>query len=153
MIKKIIKAMYFSFISITLVAILLAGWTGYTLISQSSKSSEIINVIQDMYFRQKSFVIDVIDLSKLLIKDKSENISSLNNNLSVEDEFPTDTDEKPQLSESPITKDNGDNPLGIVIEPSLPEVNEKKLPELNEEPLVNERNESFLQDMDMDMDL
>ena len=64
----------------------------------------------------------------------------------------TDLKDKSQSDQSSILEDNGDNPLGIVIEPSLPEVNEKKLNELNEEPLVTERNEPLMQDMDMDMD-
>ena len=84
--------MYSAFISIVLISIILAGWTCFAFISQSTKSGEIINVIQDMYESQKSVIIDVVDLSKLLIKDKSERIASDDNNFLAksESEFLTD---------------------------------------------------------------
>ena len=83
-----------------------------------------------MYESQKLVIIDVIDLSKLLIKDTSERIVNENNNLSTvrESDLQMDLQDKSQLDESSILEDNGDNPLGIVIEPSLPEVGEKTLP-------------------------
>ena len=121
MIKTIIRAMYSAFISIVLFSIILTGWTGYAFISQPTNSDEIINVIQDMYESQKSVVIDVIDLSKLLIKYTSERIASEDNKLLTESELPTDLEGKHLLDESSIPEDNGDNPLGIVIEPTLPE--------------------------------
>ena len=68
MIKTIIRAMYSAFISIVLISIVLVGWTCSAFISQPTKSGEIINLIQDMYESQKSVIIDVVDLSKLLIK-------------------------------------------------------------------------------------
>ena len=107
MIKTIIRAMYSAFISIVLFSIILTGWTGYAFISQPTNSDEIINAIQDIYESQMSVVIDVIDLSKLLIKYTSERIASEDNMLLTESELPTDLE------------DNGDNPLGIVIEPTL----------------------------------
>ena len=130
MIKTIIRTIYSAFISIILISIILAGWTSYDFISQSSKSSELINIIKDMYESQKLVIIDVIDLSKLLIKDTSERIVNENNNLSTvrESDLQMDLQDKSQLDESSILEDNGDNPLGIVIEPSLPEVGEKTLP-------------------------
>ena len=94
MIKTIIRAMYSAFISIVLISIILAGWTCFAFISQSTKSGEIINVIQDMYESQKSVIIDVVDLSKLLIKDTSEKIASEDNNLLTESEFLTDQEDK-----------------------------------------------------------
>ena len=122
MIKTIIRAMYSAFISIVLFSIILTGWTGYAFISQPTNSDEIINVIQDMYESQKSVVIDVIDLSKLLIKYTSERLASEDNKLLTESELPTDLEGKPLIDESSIPEDNGDNPLEIVIEPTLPEV-------------------------------
>ena len=151
MIKTIIRAMYSALISIVLISIILAGWTSYAFISQSKKSSEIINVIQDMYESQKSVIIDVIDLSKILIKDTTERIANENNNPLAETELLTDLQDKPQFDESLILEDNGDNPLGIVIEPSLPEVGAKTLPEIIDEPLVNDHNEYLMNKIEMDI--
>ena len=149
MIKKIIKAMYTVFISIVLISFVLAGWTSYAFISQSSKSSEIINLIGDMYVSQKSVVIDIIDLSKLLIKNTNQTIASENNKILEEKELPTDLEQKSLLDELSITEDNGDNPLGIIIQPSLPEPSENILPDLIEEPLVNQENEFPIGEMEM----
>ena len=143
--------MYSAFISIILISIVFAGWTSYTFVSQTSKSSEIINVIQDMYESQKSVIIDVIDLSKILIKDTSERISNENNNPLAETELLTDLQDKSQLDSSLILEDNSDNPLGIVIEQSLPELGDKTLPEISEKPLVNDQSEYLMNRMEMDM--
>ena len=151
MIKTIIRAMYSAFISIVLFSIILTAWTGYAFISQPTNSDEIINVIQDMYESQKSVIIDVIDLSKLLIKYTSERIASEDNKLLTESELPTDLEGKPLVDESSIPEDNGDNPLGIVIEPSLPEVIEENLPEISEGPLDNDQSEVPMNEMEMDM--
>ncbi len=151
MIKTIIKTMYSAFISIVLISIILAGWTSYAFISQSSKSNEIIKVIQDMYSSQKSVFIDVIELSKILIKNTSESQFKENNNIVLEKESLAELEEKALLYQSPNTEDNGDNPLGIVIEQSLPEVSEKRLLEITEEPLFNEQNDVSLMEMDMEM--
>ena len=153
MIKTIIKAMYSAFISIALISIVLAGWTSYTFIFQSSKSSEIIKVIQDMYASQKSVVIDVIDLSKILIKGTSESISNEKNNLSVETDLLKEIDDNSQLDDSLIAEDNGDNPLGIVIEPSLSEVSEKTLPEISEETFAYEQSEVSMNEMEIGMNM
>ena len=153
MIKTIIRAMYSAFISIVLISIILAGWTCFAFISQPTKSGEIINVIQDMYESQKSVIIDVVDLSKLLIKDKSERIASEDNNLLTESEFLTKQEEMSLFDESSILEDNGVNPLGIVIEPSLPEVSEENLLELNLGPLDNDQSEVSMNEMDTGMDM
>ena len=153
MIKTIIKAMYSAFISIILISIVLVGWTSYAFFSQSSKSSEIIKVIKDMYLSQKSVVIDVIELSKILIKDTRIKIANENKNVLVETESLADREEDYQLDQSPIIEDNGDNPLGIVIQQSLPEVSEKRLSEIIEEPLVNEQNEFSMSEMEMEMEM
>ena len=125
MIKTIIKAMYSAFISIVLISIILVVWTGFAYVSQSSKSSEITKVIKNMYSSQKSVVIDVIYLTKILIKDNNLSISNENSNLLVKTELISDLEDKSNLELSPITIPNGDNPLGIVIEPSLPEIIEE----------------------------
>ena len=155
MIKTIIRAMYSAFISIVLISIILAGWTCFAFISQSTKSGEIIHVIQDMYESQKSVIIDVVDLSKLLIKDTSEKIASEDNNLLTESEseFLTDQEDKSLFDEPSILEDNGGNPLGIVIEPSLPEVSEENLPKIRVEPLDNDQSEVSMNEMEIGMDM
>ena len=153
MIKTIIRAMYSAFISIVLISIILAGWTCFAFISQSTKSGEIIHVIQDMYESQKSVIIDVVDLSRLLIKDTSEKISSEDNNLLTESEFLTDQEDKSLFDKPSILEDNGDNPLGIVIEPSLPEVNEENFPEISVGPLDSDQSKVSMNEMDIGMDM
>tara|TARA_Y100001968_G_C19152932_1_gene617039 strand:+ start:57 stop:518 length:462 start_codon:yes stop_codon:yes gene_type:complete len=151
MIKTIIKAMYSAFISIVSISIILALWTTYAFIFQSSKSIEISKVIEDLYSSQKSVLVDVTELSKILIKDNSKKITNENKNVFEEAEFSLDRDEDSLLDESTIIEDNGDNPLGIVIQPTLTEVNENILPETNEESLVNEQNEFSMREMEMEM--
>ena len=153
MIKTIIRAMYSAFISIVLISIILAGWTCFAFISQSTKSGEIINVIQDMYESQKSVIIDVVDLSKLLIKDKSERIASEDNNLLTESEFLTDQEDKSLFDKPSILEDNGDNPLGIVIEPSLPDVSVENLPQVTVGPLDIDKSEVSMNEMEIGMDM
>ena len=153
MIKTIIRAMYSAFISIVLFSIILAGWTGYAFISQPTNSDEIINVIQDMYESQKSVVIDVIDLSKLLIKYTSERIASEDNKLLTESELPADLEGKHLLDESSIPEDNGDNPLGIVIEPTLHGGIETTLPEISLGPLDDDQSEVSMNEMGIGVDM
>tara|TARA_B100001250_G_C19632624_1_gene714448 strand:- start:432 stop:896 length:465 start_codon:yes stop_codon:yes gene_type:complete len=153
MIKTIRRAAYSAFISIVLFSIILAGWTGYAFIAQPTKSGEIINVIEDIYEGQKSVIIDVIDLSKLLINDTSERIANENINVLTESELLTDQEYKPLLEESSILEDNGDNPLGIVIEPSSPDVSEKTLPKISLGPLDNEQSEVSMNEMEIGMDM
>ena len=153
MIKIIIRAMYSAFISIVLISIILAGWTCFAFISQPTKSSEIINVIQDMYESQKSVIIDVTDLSKLLIKDTSERIVSEDNNLLTESGSLTDQEDKSLFDEPSIVEDNGDNPLGIVIEPSLPKVSEENFPEPSLGPLDSDQSEVSMNEMEIGMDM
>ncbi len=140
MLKQIIRTIYFAFISIILISIILASWTSYAFIAQSSKSNEITHVIQDIYANQKSIVIDIIDLSKILIKDTSEPMATENNIIQVEKELLTDLEDNSQLDESLIKEDSGDNPLGIVIESS----------EVSQEPLIIEEVEVSMNGMDMD---
>tara|TARA_B100000579_G_C22380282_1_gene642451 strand:+ start:91 stop:531 length:441 start_codon:yes stop_codon:yes gene_type:complete len=145
MIKAIIRAIYSSFISIILISIVLTGWTFYAFISQPTKSSEIINVTQEMYENQKSVIIDIVALSKILIKDTSEKVAYQNKNILVTQENQTDPQDKTQLDESSIVNGNGDNPLGIVIEPSLDD--------LKKEPLVYENSELSNDEMELEMEM
>ncbi len=150
MIKTLIKSIYFAFISIILISFILAGWTTYAFLFQSSKSIEITEVIRDIYSSQKSVVIDVIDLSKILIKDTSKEITNKNKNVFVENELLVDIEEDFQLDKEPTIEDNGDNPLGIVIEQSLPEVSDNRLPEIIEESMPIDQNDSPRMEMEME---
>ena len=148
MIKTTIKAIYSAFISIVLISIFLAGWTTYSFIFQSSKSIEITKVLQDMYASQKSVFVDVIDLSKILVKETSNKIT--NENVFLEKELLSDREDESQLDQLPSTEDNGDNPLGIVIQPSLPEPSENRLSDLIEKPLVDGQNEFSMTEMELE---
>ena len=141
--------MFSAFISIVLISIILAGWTTYSFIFESSKSIDIVKVIQDMYSSQKSVFVDVVDLSRILIKDSSNKKNNENENDFLETELPEDREEDFQLYQSPSDEDNGDNPLGIVIQPSLSEVSENILPEMIEEQLLKEQNEFSMSSMEM----
>ena len=153
MIKTIIRVTYSAFISIVLISIVLAGWSCLAFIATPTKSGEIINVIQDMYESQKSVVIDVVDLSKLLIMDKSEIKATEENNLLTESKLMTNEEYESVLDEPSDLEENGDNPLGIVIEPSLPEVGEENLPEISLGPLVNNQSEAPMNEMEIGMDM
>ena len=153
MIKTIIKAMYSAFISIVLVSIILAGWTTYSFIFKSSKSVQIAKIIKDMYATEKSFFVDLIDLSKILISDKSIKITNENKIIVGESESEVDIEYESKLDQFPLTEDNGDNPLGIVIQPSLSESSENLSPEIIEEPLVNEQNEVSMSEMEILMEM
>ena len=153
MIKTLIRAMYSALISIVLISIILAGFTGYAFISQSKNSSEIINVIQDMYESQKSVIIDVFDLSKLLLKDTNKRIAIEDSDILKESELLTDQEDMSLLDEPLILEDNGDNPLGIVIEPSLPEVSGETLPDISVGPLDNDQNVVSMNEMGIGMDM
>ena len=153
MIKITIRAIYSAFISIVLISIILAGWTCFAFISQSTKSVEIFNVIQDMYESQKSVIIDVVDLSKLLIKDTSERIASEDNKLLTETKFLTDQEDKSLFQEPSILEDNGENPLGIIIEPSFSEVNKDDLPEISVGTLDSNQTEESKNDIETRMDM
>ena len=159
MIKAIIRATYSAFISIVLISIILTGWTGFAFISQPTKSGEIINVIQDMFTSQKSVIIDIVELSKLLINDTSKRISIEDNNLLSESEsesesgFLTDQEDKSLFDEPSILDDNGENPLDKVIEPSSSEVSEEKLPEISVGALDSDQGEVSLNEMEKGMEM
>ena len=157
MIKTIIRVIYSAFISIVLISIILTGWTCFAFISQPTKSGEIINVIQDMYKSQKSVIKDIVDLSKLLINDTSKRIASEDKNLLTESksesELLTDQEDKSLFDDLSTLEDNGENPLGIVIEPSLSEVSEENLPEISVGPLDSDQSEVSMNEMEIGMDM
>ena len=153
MIKTLIKVMYSAFISIVLVSIILAGWTTYSFIFKSSKTEQISIIIKDMYASQKSFVVDLIDLSKILISDTSIKITNEDKIIVGETELEVDIEDQSKSDQSPLTEDNGDNPLGIVIQPSLSEYTENLSPEMIDEPLVNEQNELSMREMENLMEM
>ena len=106
-----------------------------------------------MYASQKSVVIDVIDLSKILINDTSNKITNENKNVFLETELLIDKVADYQLDQSSITEDNGENPLGIIIQQSLPDVSENILPEIIEEQLLSKQNESSMSEMENEMEM
>ncbi len=153
MIKTIIRVIYSSFISIVLISIILTGWTCFAFISQPTKSGEISNVIQDMFKSQKSVIIDIVDLSKLLINDTSKRIASEDNNLLTESELLTDQEEMSLSDDLSILEDNGENPLGIFIEPSFPEVSEENSHEITLGPLDSDQRVVSINEMEIGMDM
>ena len=161
MIKTIIRAIYSAFISIFLISIILTSMTCFVFISQPTKSGEIINVIQDMYKNQKSVIIDIVDLSKLLINDTSQRIASEDNNLFTESESAsesasellTDQEEKSLFDDLSILEENAENPPGIFIEPSLSEASEENSPEISLGPLDSDQTEVSINEMDIGMDM
>jgi hypothetical protein len=70
-----------------------------------------------------------------------------------ETELEVDIEDESKLDQFPLTEDNGDNPLGIVIQPSLSESSENLSPEIIEEPLVNEQNEVSMSGMENLMEM
>ena len=150
MIKNIIKVFYSIFILIVLAMIFLSGWTAYSFISQPEKSDKVLRIIKDMYVSQKSVVLDLVDLTGLLINEKDLSENNGNFNLSNENDLLTIVEDNSQLIELPVVEDNFP---GIGIEPSLNEFGEEILPEHIEEPLVNEEKESSMNKMLSGMDI
>ena len=144
MFKRILKITYLAFLTLISISILLAGWTGYSFISQPSKSSEINNLVRNIYKNQGSVFFDVINLSKLLIKDTSETIVIEDDSPSTKIEMDIDHEYSSELDELIDTKDNGANPLRIVIEPSLSDVREESLPDITHESLPEILDEPLL---------
>ena len=149
MIKMITRAIYSAFISIVLISIILVTWTGYAFVAQPTKSSEIVYFIQDIYESQKSVIVDFVDLSKLLLKETSRSNANENNKLLKEDVLLSDIDSNSNLDESSNPNDNGDNPLGIVFEPSMSEFRENRLPKIHEEPINDNQGEIPINEMEM----
>tara|TARA_Y100001968_G_C19206856_1_gene642724 strand:+ start:97 stop:603 length:507 start_codon:yes stop_codon:yes gene_type:complete len=167
MLKKILKSIYLFIISIVSISIILAGWTSYSIITQSPKSNQITEEIKDIYTNQTAVLKDIIDLSKILFKDISErNSYNLNNNIKVETNSLSVSKDDEETNESTILKINKDNQLEIIIEPSLseasqdplpeaskgplPETSKYPLPEVSKDRLINEDNEQLMNEMYLD---
>ena len=60
----------------------ITGWTLIILLSNTSFSSEINDLITKMYLNQKNFIFNIKDLSILLVKDANERFYE-NNELTI----------------------------------------------------------------------
>tara|TARA_B100000700_G_C15026112_1_gene848222 strand:+ start:729 stop:1211 length:483 start_codon:yes stop_codon:yes gene_type:complete len=159
MLKKILKSIYLTFISIVLISIILAGWTSYSIITQSPKSNQLTEEIKDIYTNQIEVFINIIDLSKTLLNDTSKsNNDYINNNIKVESNSLNNSIDDENKNESTIMNKNKDNPLEIIIDPSLNETSQELKPEVIEDPLphgtkdrlINEGNEDLMNEMFLD---
>ena len=121
MIKKLIKTINLTICSIALFSLLLSGLTSYSLLTQSPRSNEINKIIKKIYVAQKTVIIDIINLSQIIIEDNGERIANYkdNDNIELETDLIKDIKANSSLDDSSINEDNGENPLGIIIEPSL----------------------------------
>lgn len=68
--------MYKLFKLILIFSSVITGWTSILLFSNTSYKIEIKELINKIYINQKNFVINVKDLSILLLKDSNERFSS-----------------------------------------------------------------------------
>ena len=59
----------------------LTGWTSIVLLTNSSFNLEIKQVIKNMYINQKTFILNVKDLSLILVKDANERFSERHNEI------------------------------------------------------------------------
>ena len=59
----------------------ITGWTSIILLTNSSFSLEIKELITKMYMNQKNFIFNVKDLSFLLVKDANERFSEKNQDI------------------------------------------------------------------------
>lgn len=146
MIKTIINSIYYGFISIVLISFILVGWTSFTLVSKSTKSSEIIKVVKDMYASQKTVIIGVVNLSKILLKDSSPNITNENKIVLLDTDLPKEVEDNSQIDKPQIIDDNH---LGT-IEESLRDVGKNTMSDLNKEALVNEQLGSSMNEMEIE---
>ena len=56
----------------------ITGWTSIILLSNTTFDLEIKELITKMYLNQKNFVVNVKDLSLLLVKDANQRFSDEN---------------------------------------------------------------------------
>ena len=56
----------------------ISGWTSIILVSNTSFNIEIKELITNMYLNQKNFILNVKDLSLLLVKDANFRFSETN---------------------------------------------------------------------------
>ena len=60
---------------------MVTGWTSIVLLTNSSFNLEIKQVIKNMYINQKTFILNVKDLSLILVKDANERFSERHNEI------------------------------------------------------------------------
>ena len=126
------KLIYKFTVSLVLLALLLAVWTSIVVINNGTTSYEIKGLISNMYSNQRDFVVNTSKLTKLLISDAQVRISQRSKKLESYNELdsnqestePEESKESikiysnEQTSEVSQFEDNGNNPLGIYIEPT-----------------------------------
>ena len=56
----------------------MSGWTSIILLSNTSYDLEINELISKMYLNQKNFILNIKDLSYLLVKDANQRFSDNN---------------------------------------------------------------------------
>tara|TARA_Y100001968_G_C19276991_1_gene677254 strand:+ start:403 stop:840 length:438 start_codon:yes stop_codon:yes gene_type:complete len=137
MLKNIVKALNLAFIAVVLISISLTAWTSYVFVSQPLKSGKITKVITNVYESQKSSLVNIIELSKILAEDTTETVVPENNNIKVQEELLADLEDNSKSNESLLIEENGNNPLKIVI----------KLSEESPEDLDGEEEETNLSTM------
>ena len=59
----------------------ITGWTSVILLSNTTFNLEIKQLINKMYLNQKNFVLNVKDLSFLLVKDANDRLSESNHDI------------------------------------------------------------------------
>ena len=57
---------------------MISGWTSIILLSKTTFNLEIKELITKMYLNQKNFIVNVKDLSLLLVKDANHRFSDAN---------------------------------------------------------------------------
>ena len=72
-----IRFLYKFFNFILLFSSVISGWTLIILVLNTSFSSEIKEVMNEMYINQKDFVLNVKDLSILLAKDANKRLNDI----------------------------------------------------------------------------
>ena len=60
---------------------IVSGWTSILLLSNTSFNLEIKEVINRMYLNQKDFILNVKELSLLLVKDANVRFSEINQDI------------------------------------------------------------------------
>ena len=61
-----------------LFSAVISGWTSIILLSNTNFNLEINEVIKKMYRNQSNFILNVKELSILLVKDANERFSEIN---------------------------------------------------------------------------
>ena len=134
MLKNIFRALSAAVISIILISFLLSGWTSFVLVTDNDKRGEIVNALGGIYESQRSFLVNVIDLSKILLEERLDN-QEINTDIR---DFEESLNSEVNDLESDVIKEenqNLDNPLSIVItkQEGKENENDKKIGSSNKE--------------------